>query len=204
MPINIHIDPADKANVERMLSGIQNGASRVMIRAINRVLAGVRTDASTEIRKIITAKKKDVDATFKTTSASLANIYAAVESKGKPLPLSSFSTRQTTKGVSVQVRRDRSRTVIPGTFLATFESKHKAVLRRKWRETNQAAGAKNKRIAYGRLPRIYRLPVAEKFGPRVPDIMSNDEVMTPVLKSAGVRLHDRINHELEYELNKHK
>lgn len=54
------------------------------------------------------------------------------------------------------------------------------------------------------LPHKFRFPIKERFGPRVPDIFSNSQVMDAVLEKAGNRLHANINHELEYELGKLK
>jgi hypothetical protein len=62
----------------------------------------------------------------------------------------------------------------------------------------------NRYISIAWLPKAYRLPIEELYGPRVPDIMSNDPVMTAILAKAGDRLHKNLVHETEYELSKHK
>lgn len=194
----IRINPDDLAKVNSMLAGVKNAAPTVMVRSLNKTLTGVRTDASTEIRAIITAKKSAVDETFRIVRATATQMSALFESKGKPLPLIDFGARQTTKGVSVQVKRSSPRAVVERAFIRTTKSGHKGVYWREWHEGRQP----KRKIAYARLPKSYRLPMQELFGPRVPDILSNEPVMAAVLKKAGDRLHTNIEHELNYELIK--
>lgn len=197
--MTIQINQDDIAKVKRMMDGVKDGAARVMMRSINKTLTGVKTDASTEVRAVITAKKSAVDATFKTTSATLTQMSGRFESTQKAMPLIDFSTSQTQKGVSVQVRKDRPRKVIPGAFQQTMKSGHKGVF---WREYKGEKPAVKKKIAYGALPKRYRLPIKQLYGPRVPEILGNDAVMAPVLVKAGDRLKTNIEHELNYELSK--
>lgn len=196
--IRIDINKGDLVNVERMLDGIKNGAPKVLVRSLNKTLTGVKTDASAEIRAIITAKKSVVDKTFRTVKATVTELSALFESKGKPLPLIDYSVRQVQAGVSVQVKRATARSVIKGAFIATVKSGHKGAFWREWHGEKQP----KRKIAYGKLPKIYRLPVKQLYGPRIPDILSNEPVIAVVLKKAGERLHTNIEHELSYELSK--
>lgn len=203
-----------------MLSDIKGAAPRVAMRAINKTMTGTKTDASSAIRAIITAKKSAVDETIKITKATENNPTAYIASTGRPLALMNYSSRQTKKGVSVQVRKDRPRKVVAGAFMATMKSGHKGVYWRKWhgRVITQLSradiaiersgfiwSAKLKRyISIAWLPKEYRLPLEELYGPRVPDIMSNDPVMNVILSKADTRLHTNLLHETDYELSKHK
>jgi hypothetical protein len=196
--IQIKINQDDIAKVKSMMAGIVGGADKVMVRALNLTLTGVKTDASTEVRNVITASKKAVDATFKTSKATAASLSAKFESTGSPLPLIEYSANQTQKGVSVRVRKDRERKVLAGAFIRTMKSGHKGVF---WREYHAAKGPV-KKIPYGKLPKKYRLPIKQLFGPSVPAILGNDPVMDPVLAKAGDRLHKNMEHELNFELSK--
>jgi len=205
--IEIKFNEADVANVKRMLRGLDDVVPKVLSRAINDTLAGVKTDASTEIRSIITAKKSAVDATFRTVKATIAHLSGLVSSSGPPLPLIKFSANQTKAGVSVQVKRKNPRSVLKGAFIATVRSSnqaesgssgHKGVF---WREYH-GAKVPVKKIAYGKLPRKYRLPMKQLFGPRIPDILGDDPVMTAVLSKADDRIHKAVEKELNYELSK--
>lgn len=196
----IKINAEDRRKVEQMVGNIGGLAPKIISRAINDTLAGVKTDASAEIRSIITLKKATVDSTFKITKSNPATLSGRFESKGSPVPLIEYGARQTKPGVSVQVKRGNPRSVVAGTFIATMKSGHKGVFWRVWHE-----GAKkpvNKRIAYGKLPKQYRLPIEQRFGPRVPDILSNEPVMNAVLNMADDRMHKNIDRELDFELSK--
>jgi hypothetical protein len=197
----IRIDESDLRNVKAMLSDMKGMATKVTVRALNKTLTGVRTDASSAIRAEITASKSAVDDTFKVEKASSTRLQATIASTGKPLPLIDYSTRQTKKGVSVQVKRTKPRKVIRGAFIVTLKSKHEGAF---WREWHGQKKAKRKDLHYGKLPRIYRLPMKQLYGPRVPDIMSNEPVMKLILSQAGERLHNNLAHETDYELSKYR
>ncbi len=198
--IRISIDPIDQAKVRSLFSGMKTIGEKVLSRSLNKTLSGVKTDASAEIRKELNAKKSAVDETFSLNKATIKKLSASIVSTGKPLALIDFTaTRQTTKGVSVLVKKSGSRKIIPGAFITTLKEGHKGVF---WRNWHGAKKPKNSKIRYGALPEKYRLPMSERFGPRVPDILGNDSVMGTVLKKASDRLHTNIESELKYELGK--
>jgi hypothetical protein len=200
----IKFNEADMRTVRSMLSGIPQAIALVTMRAINKTLTGVRTDASAAVRAEITAKKAAIDATFKITPASAVNLSGRIASTGRPLALIDYAARQTKKGVSVQVLKARPRKIIPRTFVATMrvrqlpESGHEGVYWRVWHTSG--AAAKKPRLQYAALPKQYRLPIKERFGPRIPDIMSNEPVMKTILAKTDERLHGNMMHELNYEL----
>lgn len=183
-PYSIDIDRQQLARATLLLSSVKNGASRAIARAINKTLDGIKTDASVEIRIIVTARKKDVDRTFSLSRATATRPQGSFRSTGRPLPLIAYSVRQTKKGVSIQVRRDRPRKVIPHAFIATMKTGHRGAF---WRQK-----------VNGRI--VGRLPIEELSGPRVPDILSNEPVMVNVLASARERIDKNMAHEIDYEL----
>lgn len=198
--ITIQISDADLSHVRSMLSGCKEVAESVVMRAINKTLTGVKTDASTEVRNILNAKKKDVDEGMKITKATRSNNVGVFSSTGKLLPLMTFGARQTKAGVSVQVRKDGSRKVIPGAFIATMKSGHQGVFWRKWHEGK--SGGKKRKVNYASLPLSYRHPIVERYGPRIQDYLAGSPIMDNVLRKAGERLHDNLEHELSFELSK--
>jgi hypothetical protein len=218
----IKMDETDRINVEKMLAGLKGAGTKVTVRAVNKTLSGVKTDASAAIRVVVTAQKKAVDETFKISKASEARPSAYIASTGKPLALIDYSARQTQKGVSVQVRKDRPRKVVRSAFIASMKSGHKGVFWRQWhhswtmRPNFSKADQQIARSGYfwsekmkrflpaAMLAKKYRLPIKERFGPRIPDIMSNDPVMKSILAKSDDRLHKNLMHETEYELSKHK
>ena len=194
----IKIDPASLASVHIMLDGIKNGAPRVLSRAINKTLDGVRTDSVNEIAKDITPTKTVIRNTFTVKKTNTANLKGYTASKGEPLGLIHYQARQTKKGVSVKVKRQGTRAVILGAFIAKAKNATNVF----WR---QYRGPKKKTIPgfpYGILPRPYRFPIQRLTGPRVPDIMGNPKIIGIILNLAGIRLDKNLANQIDFELSK--
>jgi len=196
---SVNVSKTDLAEVERTMTGIKNGYPKVVSRSLNRTLTGVRTDAVKEIGKVITPRAKTIRSTFTIKKASFRNLTAAVKSTGGPLPLIEYKARATKKGVTVQVKKKSSRSLWPGAFIATMPSGHKGIFSRKKPpyRTNRSP-----KLPWKRFPRKFRLEIHEQFGPRVPDIMENAEVINPILQKAWDRLLRELNHQIDFELSK--
>jgi hypothetical protein len=199
----VKIDQGKLDEISTILRDIENGAARALMRAINRVLAGVKTDLSTETRKILNLKKARVDQDIHTRQASLNRMTASVVSQGRTVGLATFTgTREVRKGVSASVRKDRPRKIIPRAFLATLRHGNVQAAWRKWHD----APAKPVRPAgdkyYGKLPKKYRLPMATLYGPRIQDIQDDYGVIEPVQAKAWDRLRARLDHEVNFLLKK--
>jgi len=210
----IKLNEADVANVKTMLRNIPEIATKVISRAINETLGNVKTKVSSEIRAVITAKKNDVDATFKITKATVTNLSANFQCTGKPLPLIAYSVNPTKTGVSVRLRKSQSRKVIPETFIATVRTKqqlaggyagHTGVF---WRaKSSYKMPLKTPLVKHPRNPRgkirVQRLQILQLFGPRIPDYLGDKgPIMANVLKTADDFMHKNINDQLNYELGK--
>ena len=195
---SIQLDKAALAEVKVALAGVKNGASRVLSRAINKTLDGVRTDSVKEISKDITPKASVIRGTFTVKKTSVSNLEGRTSSKGKPLGLIHYLANQTKKGVSVKVKRAGKRSVIPGAFIV----KAKGATNVFWREYR---GPKKKPVPgfpYGVLPQPYRFKIHRLTGPRVPDIMDKPEVMKEILSAADVRLDKNLANQIDYELSR--
>lgn len=204
---SVKMDEADLAAVLTMCADLKKAAGKVIVRALNKTLAGVKTDASTAIRAVVTASKSTVDATFRVKTVRGEDLSGYFASTGRPLPLSAYSVTQTKKGVSVHLKRVNPRKVIKGTFIATMKSGHVGVFERDYyghKKGTPISRPVRPNVRYGRLPRKYRLPISELFGLRVPDVLGHEPTMKTILIGADKRLHTNLMHELEYELSLHK
>lgn len=215
--MTLTLNQIDVEAVKTMLGECKTVPEKVISRALNKTLTGIKTDASTEIRAILNAKKADVDATFKVTSASVADMSCKFVSTGRALPLMTFGARQTKKGVSVQVKKTVARSVVAGSFLATMKSGHQGVFWRKWHEKGVSKSgfeSQANRVGYfwsvkaqrfvpmALLPQSFRLPIKELFSSRVPDVLSDPPVINAVLDKANERLLTNLDHEVNYELSR--
>jgi len=198
--MQVNISQRDILDIEAALLGIRNGATRALTRAINRTLAGVRTDKTNEAAKVLNLKKTDIRNAVRINRATWSNMAASVRRTGKPVPLAKFKgTRQVRRGVSVLVKIGGQRTVLPHAFIATMRSGHVGVF---WRKDDTWVGYADRSSlpprAYGRLPEHYRLPIKELYGPRVEDILSDPDVMERLIEMADDRLQRNLDHEVNY------
>jgi hypothetical protein len=122
--------------------------------ALNRAAATTKTYMSSEIRAIYNIKKKDVDQTLSIQKASRNRLVATIRSRGSRLNLFLFQAHQFKGGVRVVVKLGQPKT-IRSAFIATMRSGHKGVFMRK--------GSK-------------RLPIAERTGPSVPELLGSKEM----------------------------
>lgn len=215
----ITINPEDLRAVHGIMAGIRECVPAVTARAVNRVLSGIKTDASTEITSVMNITKSAADKTFKIRQAVIGGVPGAIASTGAYVPLiDTKGAKQTKTGVSVQVLKSRPRKLIPGTFIATMKSGHIGVYSRETRQHSRKMGkmaaainrrgyvflpSKNRYIPAAWLPKEYRLPIEHLYTSSVPDIMERAPVMKRILEKAAVRLRDRLFHEMDYELSRH-
>lgn len=199
--ISIRIDEASILNARVLLEGIRNGAEKAIASAVNKTMTGVKTDAGREIAKELNLSqariKKDLYV------SRMPN--AALTARGRPVGLASFTgTRQTAKGVSVKVKKMRA--VLKHAFLATTKGGAQNVFWRAFKgprakgPVGRASKWPFQRLVYAALPKKFRLPVDRLAGPRVPDILSNDDVMKNVQVLGAERLTKNLAHEVDRQL----
>lgn len=150
------------------MEGVKRGvAEKALPRALNKVIAQVRTAAAREMRDAgYNLKVSDIKKGLSTYAATSGNLTAKVIASGRPIPLIKYGARQTSKGVSVDVLHGRK--LIAGAFIATMPSGHTGVYVRMGNQHKKVA--KNGRIVWS------GLPIKELFGPSVPNGLVNKAV----------------------------
>ena len=205
--MEIQIDESQLRDVQTMMTGIKNGYPKVLTRAVNKTLTGVRTDAVGEIYKDLNLTKTRIRKDFKIKKMTWSYLTARIISKGAPVGLAAFTgTRQTKKGVSVKVKRSGKRSILKHAFIADAEktATFGSITRTHvfWRKYSGPRSKPRVGFSYGALPRKYRLPVERLIGPRIQDIFDEPKVMKPVMKMADDRLAVNLQRELNFELSK--
>jgi hypothetical protein len=122
--ITLDIRPDFRA-VERQLGILQDGMrDRVIAAAINKTTDKARAEMTRQITGEFNIKAKDVRAQLKVRRASwkggmLVAELEAMSSRpgGRSLNLIHFAARQTSKGVTVKVKRGGPRKLIPGAWI---------------------------------------------------------------------------------------
>ncbi len=178
----ITVDESQLKRAEELLKDIPNGVNKAIVNAVNRAAQGARTDAVKKARERYYVKAKDVRKTIELKRATYENQAAIVRAEGSPLALSKFRitprqppARRRKKPVKAKVLRGGGGGEIPGAFVAQMESGHIGVFVR--------AGKP-------------RLPIKEKFGPSVPQMLEHESVTEYVEERAREILEQRFEHEL--------
>lgn len=149
-------------------------------RALNRSSQTARAEAVRQVRDQYTAKAKTVRDTIKITKANPNHLQAKITSIGSPLRLYNFkvspkrpSPKRTTP-INVEVKKGSSKS-LPGAFVANVKNGNTGVFSR----VSDA-----------------RLPIKQLYGPAVPIMMNNEDVVAAVTEKAQNTLENRIGHEI--------
>lgn len=171
---------------EMFLRNLGRQAQPAIARALNRVAKGVPTDSVKEVRKEYNVKAGPVRKSFEIKKAKPAALEARAKASGHKVPLINFGARPSSPGrrkpalgVSVQVKKQRK--VLRHSFVARMKSGHIGVFQREGE---------------------FRLPIEQKFGPSIPEMISNEKVINLIQENANERFKKNLDHEIDYVLQK--
>ncbi len=185
--VRIQLDQQDLEKLKSDLRHIRDGAPIVLMRSINRVVTGVRTDFVTEVRSGYNVKAKAARDNIDIHKASKSDLSGKVISTGKPIKLVNFAPRPSNvqprrkAPITVEVIRGERKPVQHG-FVAVMSSGHKGVFRRE-----KEGGV-----------RVDRLPIEELEGPRLEDYYARPEVIARIQTKADKRLMTEIDRQSDY------
>lgn len=176
--IELTAEQIDRA--ERLLSHIPEAAPKAMANAINRAAETARTEAARKVREKYYIKHGDVISTIRITKASPDNLEASVVSRGSPIALSKFRITprqpQPRRRAPVIARVTKGGGgPIQGAFVARVGSGHIGVF-------NRVGPA--------------RLPIVQRYGPSVPQMLGSPTVTEWVEQKATEKLNERLDHEI--------
>ncbi len=212
-----HVRHGDITRTTLMMMGLGGKkADTVMARAVNRTLTSVRAQCARKIGEDITPKISTIKAHIKQKKAYKTNPIGWLECSGRPLNLIHYRARQTKKGITVQVKKNKPRALLRHAFIAdigggkvyrndprfsgtTQSKKGPQVYWRKYSGPRKPATPGRR---YAALPYEYRWPLKNLTGPRIPDILADDEVMIPILADAKDKLTGNLKHEIDFMLDK--
>ncbi|MBY0088115.1 phage tail protein [Brevibacillus brevis] len=176
---------------ERLLQHIPGGAQKALSRSMNRAVDSAKTEASRKARETYHIRHKDVLDTIKVSKSSPSDLSAMVLSRGHVLPLTKFITRpnkpQPAKAAALRWNKGRPFNLvvrvkrgeggsIKKAFVAQMKSGHLGVFHRS-----------NKN----------RLPLVQRFGPSVPEMLGNIRVTDAVERRATAVMDERLDHEIK-------
>ena len=181
----IEVTAKDIDRVQVILQGIPGGAQRAMAAAINRGLSKVRTVASKEVRKVYAVQAAS---TKKTTSvskknASAGNLVGSITFAGTKIPLYEFNVSPKAANTRQLVRAGVMKgnlTPFSEAFITVARGGHIGIFERKGNP---------------------RLPIEQKMGLSMAQMVGNDDVIVEVEQQAQETVEQRLDHEIYRILN---
>jgi len=156
----------DTTKVLALIERTGSQGVRTARKAGSSALRSMKAEASRQIRARWNIKASRIAKTLSLIfPRSGADLVWILRSSYGPTPLADFGARQTSKGVSVLIYKNGSRTLIQGAFLATMKSGHRGVFER----TGEFGRRGN--------PKLEK--IAERFGPKISNAFK--DVSLPVL-----------------------
>lgn len=186
--INVNLDNGAASALDRatkLLAGFPDGVQKAAESALNRAGISGRAAAAREVGKQYYLKSSDFKKYTKSSqhvSRSGGDITVSLNFRGFHVPLIRFKTALTSSGhIRSQVLRNSSGDVLKHVFQAEMKSGHIGLFER-----------------YGKS----RLPIEQKFGPSIPQMMgANPELADAVGNDIEKTFAERMNHEILAVMN---
>lgn len=179
MNVTVNVDQELLNDVRNRLGELSNKAPNAISSALNRAVTNVAKNVSKEVRTEYNIKAGDIKTTLSKTRASRSNLSAIVRSRGEPIPLDRFKVSPKTvqpkrkKPIKVGVKKDGLKEVL-GAFVADISG-----IKIFERTTNK------------------RLPIKRLFGPSVPQMIGNQDIVDKINHEGQETFKNRLDHEIE-------
>jgi hypothetical protein len=211
--LNIEFDQAQIANVNLMMGEIKNGVPKVMVRAINKSLVGVQSDAVKAIAVDLNLTQERIRQDFFINKATWDYIAGSVVAKGRPVNFTSFIGTTENRsdfggGVSVKIKKSGTRQRFKHAFIWTRSTKSgdeaSTAFQREWDKyrTFRSYLSPWPKIFPGSKPLHPGRTVETLASLRIEDEFAKDRVIKSVEIEAKGRIDANMAHELDYELSK--
>jgi len=187
--MEIEISKTQLNDVKALMADIKNGEKKVFVTSINKTLTTGRTQATARIGNELNLKASRIKEDFTIQKANYQKIQGALVATGAPVGLINFGASETTKGVSVKVKRSSPRKLLKHAFIAKGGGKTNQKEHLFWRARQRntlpppkifQAGKKSS-APWPKFGDKYRLQIHRMTGPRIEDIFANPRVFDPVL-----------------------
>lgn len=188
--MQVEIKTPDIRAVESALGKYSKSAPKVITRVVNRTLANIKKNLSTHARARYIVKNKDIKETLQEKKASKTTLNGFIKSTGIRLKLIKFKVRPSKpkpkkppKAYKASVLKSHMPSPVKGGFVAQMKSGHIGLFKR-----NDKG----------------RLPITEKVGPSVPQMIGNKIVWKKIEKEANKTIEKRLSAEIKQMLRSGK
>lgn len=198
--INVSVQ-VDIDRITNKLRASARQSEQAASRALNRTAARVRTYAAREIRTAgYNIKANAIKRNISIQRANPGLLVAVVRAVGKPIPLIDYGARASKRsGVTVSVKNGRH--VLRHAFIAVMPNGHRGVFQRIGAARERVSGIVARRIRGSGDKRAGRLPIAEMFGPGVPQAFANSVVQRNLEANARSYFPTEMTRQLLHILN---
>lgn len=159
---------------ERLLGGIPGALPKAQASAINRSLITARAEIVRAVRKEYVIKAEDIRNTIRVTNASASAPIGRIKSLGGPIPLVKFDVSK--NPVRARVKKTGAKKPIKHAFRQSMGNGYQGVWIRAGKE---------------------RYPLKQLYGPSIPQMIGNENVIKSVEEKALETLDKRIDHEID-------
>ena len=195
----------DIQTARRSIAELAEEMPHVAVRALNKAMTGVKTDAKAIIRQEYNIKAGALDKRISIRKATRQNITGVVTSKGSAIHhIDIAGTRQGKSGVSVNVKKSTGSQVLPRTFLAPGTRSGKMiVLRRPGKPRGQHATLYGRYGPPGSGGKVGSRARLDSFvGPHPEVLMNAPHNWAKIQLAASNRLDKAIGSEMDAELRR--
>lgn len=163
---------------------------KVAVRATNKSMTGTKTDVANIARQNYNFKAGALKKRMSISRASKQNLTGKITSKGRMLHLTDVvGTRQTKRGVTVNVKKETGRQLIPSAFIRRGQYSHKKIVFRRKVQGGEMVG---------------RYPISARMAPFPEDIYNSRENWAKIETAAAQRIDTNVAREVDSEIRKHK
>ncbi len=185
--VRIDIDRSQIKSLEKRLGNLKSKAPTVLARAINRAAAKARTEMWDTMKSRYFVSQKGVYGTISVHKANSSKLSAEVTSKGAPILLTEFKT-----GSLKRAKRKKKGGYTPDVFKAGV--KKAGGVKPLSGNPKPFGTGKNGSLVVRESSK--RWPVHPLYGPAVPSMIKNEEVIGRVKEAAMDMLERRIDAEV--------
>ncbi len=179
--VKIDFDGKAMAAVKEGMRTAPKNTIIAAMHAINRTITKSATLISKETRARYIVKAADVKKSLSKKKATNSRLIGEIISTGKPLSLQSFKVTAPRRGpMKVKVLKKSKLKTIRGLY-TNEKARYKGVMMRK-------TGA--------------RYPVKSPFGPSIPTMVGNEEVLERLAPQISAFMNQRFMHELDYQMGR--
>lgn len=198
MTIGITVDAAAVREVEKKLGPLAKKAPNAISNALNRAVTNINSNVKKEVQSKYHIKSKDIANTLDIRRANASNLSAHVNSKGKVIGLDHFKVSPKTfnpkrkSQLKIAVEKPGAKQIL-GSFILNLNGPKVFTRSGEKHYPDQGSYAGKG---------VLREIVNRKFGPSVPQMIGNKEVVKEIEREGQLTYERRLEIEINYILSK--